>query len=194
MKTPRATFQYLSIVFAVTACGGAAGAPPIGESAARNATASVAPKMAPTPYTAAQIRDGSPAGRHIVFKVEEPGKPEARRILDFVKTDATGADTHAAIVDSAGHESDVENDHATWEELRAHAEFPVDVVTVTHQSLASPLGQLACTVYKVKGDAEHPDMTFYFADTMPGPPVMFYFEKNGQRLKTSTMVESRLPK
>ena len=71
-------------------------------------------------------------------------------------------------------------------ELRAHAEFPKGDVDIKHRTISVPLGTLECTVYKVTGQ-NGAVTTFYFADTLPGPPVFFYVEVGGKRVRTQTM-------
>ena len=186
----------VSMVAFLTAC---ASTPPPAQPASNAPTAApkeapaAAPKveMAPTPYSAAQIRDASPTGRRVVFKVEESDKPAVRRVIEFVKSDAAGADTHSSTIDSSGHVLDSADNHSSWDELRSHAEFPKGSVEIYHRTVSIPLGTLECTVYKVTGPGADPEVTtFYFADTLPGPPVFYYTEKSGKRIRTSTMESS----
>lgn len=158
------------------------------EAPAAAPAAAAAPKveMAPAPYTPAQIRDASATGRRIVFKVEEPGKPDVKRVIEFTKSDATGAEVHSSTIDSSGRVLDSSNDHATWEELQSHGMFPKDKVDVKHRTISVPIGTLECQVYKVTGEGDEVT-TFYFADTLPGPPVFYFTEKGGKRVKASTM-------
>lgn len=152
------------------------------------APAAPAVEMAPAPYTAAQIRDGSPTGRRIVYKVEEPDKPAKKHVMEFIKSDAAGAEVRSFDTDEKGAPIDLKTMRATWEELRSHGEFPKDKVEIKHRTVSIPIGTLECQVYKVAGDGKEADtVTYYFADTMPGPPVFFYAEKGGKRTLTHTM-------
>lgn len=182
----------------LTACASSAPAPAAAPSAAPRASSapSAAPAapaapavdLAPAPYTAAQIRDASPAGRRIVFKVEEPDKPVVRRVIEFTRSDAGGADIQTTVLDDSGKVLDTKSSHATWEELRSHGEFPKNRLEIKHRVVSVPLGTVECNVYKVTGDGPDPEVTtFYFAEKMPGPPVFFHTDKGGKRTRTSTM-------
>lgn len=183
------------LVALLAACASAppppAAEPPPAAAPAQPAAAAPAVEMAPAPFTSTQLRDASPTGRKIVFKVEEPDKPAVKRTIEFVKSDAAGADTRSTTVDASGKVLESSDNHATWDELRSHGEFPKGSVEVYHRTVSVPLGTLECTVYKVTGQGPDPEVTtFYFADKLPGPPVFFYVEKGGKRIRTSTMESS----
>lgn len=168
-------------------------------SASASAAASSAPsapsvEMAPTPFTADQIRDACPAGRRIVFKVEEPGKPVVHRTIEFVKSDASGADLKITMTDAAGAQLGADTSHATWEELRTHALFPKSAVRIEEKQFTTPLGTFEGLVYTVtEGEGANAEVTtFCFAKSLPGPPLLFVTEKGGQKIRTSTM-ESNTP-
>jgi hypothetical protein len=159
------------------------------------APAAPAVEMAPAPYTAAQIRDASPTGRRIVYKVEEPDKPARKHVIEFIKSDATGAEVRSYDTDDKGAPIDLKTTRATWEELRSHAEFPKDKVEIKHRTVSISIGTLECQVYKVTEDGKEADtVTYYFADTIPGPPVFFHAEKGGKRTLSHTMESNSGPK
>lgn len=162
---------------------------PTAQAAAPAPAAAPAVETADTPYTAAQIRDASPTGRRIVLKMEEPGQPPVWQTIEFVKSDAAGADLRSTSADEKGAVLKTSTSRATWEELRSHAAFPKAKAEVKHRTISVPMGTLACTVYKVtegEGDAAE-TTTYYFADTLPGPPVFHFTEKGGKRIRSSTM-------
>lgn len=149
-------------------------------------------ERAPTPYTAAQIRAASPAGRRIVFRVQEPGKPDVKRVIEFVRSDESGADLRITSTDPEGNVLHKSESRSTWEELRSHAEFPKANVEIKHRTISIPLGTVSCVVYKVT-EGEGPTaevVTYYFAENMPGPPVFYFIEKGGTRTQSSTMESS----
>lgn len=147
------------------------------------------PPMAPTPYTADQIRAACPAGRTITFKREVKGAPVTYKILKFVTSDEAGADVESTTKDAEGKIVEAPSkEHSTWEELRQHAEFPKPMVTIADGTAETPAGKFPSHVYTVvKGDET---MTFYFAVDRPGPPVLFFSDKAGERVMTSTLVDS----
>jgi hypothetical protein len=153
-------------------------------------------EMAEAPYTLAQIRDACPSGRRLVFKVQEPDKPDVQRVIEFVRSDANGAEIRTSSIDTTGHLLEATTTRSTWEELRAHAEFPKDQVEISHRTVSIPVGTLACTVYKVtQGQGSEAEVTtYYFSEKTAGPPVFFFVEKGGKRTRSSTMESSSDPK
>ena len=145
-------------------------------------------EMASTPYTAAEIRETCKVGHTIVFRSEVPGKPTTRQTIRFVATDVDGAETDSSSTDDSGQPRGApKRTHATWEELRRHAQFPRARTTVVDERVTTPAGTFDASKYVVRDGDEV--KTFYFAKTLPGPPVLFFTEKAGTRLITSTMVE-----
>jgi hypothetical protein len=146
---------------------------------------------APTPFTAQQIRDASRPGRTWIWYVEVPGKPTVRRRVTITKVEPERAEMETAALDETGKE--IEKTPAksvTWEELRKHAEFPRDEVTMREEVIEAPAGVYSCVVYVVKsGDDE--TTTYYFAKDLPGAPVYFFTDKGGQRTMTSTLLDYR---
>jgi hypothetical protein len=143
---------------------------------------------APTPYTADQIRAACPVGRVIPFRVEMAGKPTILHVMKFVTADDKGADVESVNKDEKGTAlGPPETQHATWEELRQHAQFPRAVTRIEDGVADTPAGKFPSKVYIVRNHDEL--STFYFAVDRPGPPVLFFTEQNGQRIRTSTLVE-----
>jgi len=142
----------------------------------------VAPgEMHPSPFTAAQIRDATKAGRTYRFKVETPDAPATERVMTFTKVDAEGAELAT---------SGEPPKRVTWEALRKHAEFPAANVTVHEEKVTVPAGTFDCVVYVVIGEGGEV-RTFYFAKSLPGAPVLFFTNKDAKRVMTSTLVEHR---
>jgi hypothetical protein len=158
----------------IAACGGGGGG---GNASGPPAS----PTMAPTPFTAAQIRAATKAGRTYRYKVEMTDKPASERTLTFVSVDAEGA-----MLATTGEP----DKRVTWEELRKHAEFPMPIVMTREESITTPAGRFDCIVYVVLGEGGEAT-TFYFAKTLPGAPVMFFVAREGRRVMTSTLIEHR---
>jgi hypothetical protein len=181
----------------LAACGGspqpAPPPAPVPAAAGSSAVASGADDqaIAPLPYTADQIRAASPAGRVIPLRVEVPGKISVQ-VFTFVTVDETGADIESSERDERGNPiGEAKRAHATWDELRHHAAFPRATTTIEDGVADTPAGRFASKVYIVtSGDAvSH----FYFAVDRPGPPVLFYTDKHGTRVLTSTLLANADP-
>ncbi|MBX3209845.1 MAG: hypothetical protein KF764_32735 [Labilithrix sp.] len=133
----------------------------------------------PAPFTAEQIRDATKNGRTYRYKVEVPNKPAKEYSITFRKVDDGGAE-----ISSGGDTSK----RLGWLALQQNAEFPKDKVTTHDEKLKTPAGKFECVVYEVSGD-EGEVWTYYFAKKLPGAPVFFYVERNGKRLRTTTLIE-----
>jgi hypothetical protein len=151
--------------------------------------------MAPTPYSAEEIRDANRPGTIYRYKVETSGKPVELKVLEFtLGTSAESAEVKDQSLDEAGQaKSPAKIERASWEELRRHAEFPRAGLKVEPGAIEVPAGKFEAMVYTVSapnGDT----MRFYFAKSYAGPPVLFYKERGGARLVTSTLIERRAGK
>jgi len=133
----------------------------------------------PAPFTAEQIRDATKNGRTYRYKVEMPNKPTREYSLTFRKVDDGGAEIFSGSNASK---------RMGWLALQQQSEFPKDKVTTREEKLKTPAGKFECVVYEVEGD-DGEVWTYYFAKKLPGAPVFFYVERNGKRLRTTTLVE-----
>jgi hypothetical protein len=137
--------------------------------------------MAPTPFTADEIRAGCPAGRVIELLVEEADQPPHHRTNHFIDTDEAGA--------TVEHTPSGATVRSTWAEMQAHASFPEAVTTIDQDTIEIPLGTLDCHRYTVRdGDTV---MTFWFSPAYPGMPVRYRQEENGSVLSQTTMLSSK---
>jgi hypothetical protein len=109
-------------------------------------------------------------------------------------TSAESAEVKDEILDEAGKaKRPPKIERAPWEQLRRHAEFPRAALKVEPGSIEVPAGTFDAMVYTVNlpsGETMH----FYFAKSYAGPPVLFYKERSGVRLMTSTLIERRAGK
>lgn len=148
-----------------------------------------ASNFAPTPYTAAELRDATKIGRTYVFRSEKQGEKPAFRQMKFV-----GVSPDEATVESLDMDADrkplgaPQTAKSKWEDLRKHAEFPKDAVSITEGSISVPAGDYDCRIYVVTMPGGKVT-TFHFAKNLPGPPVLFFTEVNGVKVSTSTLVE-----
>jgi hypothetical protein len=133
----------------------------------------------PAPFTGEQIRDATKPGRTYRYRVEEPGKSPREHTIKFAKVDEAGAEisTDGGPTRRMG-----------WTMLQKHAEFPKDRVTTREVIKKTPAGKFECVVYMVKGD-DGEVSHYYFAKELPGAPIVYYTEKDGKRIRTTTLVE-----
>lgn len=133
----------------------------------------------PAPFTAEQIRDATRDGRTYRYKVEVPNEPVREYSITFRNVDDGGAE-----ISSSGNKSK----RMGWLALQRQSEFPKDKVTTYDEKLKTPAGKFECVVYEVAGD-DGETWSFFFAKNLPGAPVFFYAERDGKRLRTTTLIE-----
>lgn len=150
----------------------------------------LSPGTAPTPFSAAEIRAGCPAGRTVVLRVEDADGVHHRR-SHFAAVTAEGATYERAACDADGVVvGDVATMPVTWLDLQRHASFPAAATTRDEDTLHLPLGREACWRYVVR---EGEDVTtFWFAKGRPGMPVRVTSATRGVVTSTAVMVSDRV--
>lgn len=140
------------------------------------------PGLAPTPFTAAEIRAGCPVGRVSVVRTAS-GLGSIR----FAENDDDGAWIEDVDLDESGEATGpVERAHSTWLELQEHASFPAASTTIDPVDLDGPLGTLPCLRYTVqRGDVE---LVFWFATGLPGMPIRVERSEAGTRVVSLEVV------
>ena len=130
----------------------------------------VQPGHAPTPFTAAEIREGCPAGRSVGMLIEPRDGDPYLTINTFVTVDDESADTEVKSLTMDGEEIDPPVQMRTkWEEFQAHASFPEEQTEIAVETLDTSMGELRCKKYTVT-DGPTSD-SYWFAVEKPGMPV-----------------------
>ena len=143
---------------------------------------------APTPFTAAEIRRGCPAGRTIRLLIEIEDQAPFHSVNRYVETDAEGATVERTRYTAAGEPlGEPTQGRETWLELQGHASFPSDRTEVARERIRTPLGALECLRYTVtEGTTEE---TFWFATTKPGMPIRYTTQEAGQVKSVVSVIE-----
>lgn len=135
----------------------------------------------PPPFSAAQIRQATHAGRRYVFRVESKGEPVQFQVMEFLSVSEAGARLRQSMLDAdrkpAGEPAE---DQVTWQDLERHAHFPRSATRVTEEELATPAGTFACAVYRVR-EVDN-DTTYWFARELPGAPVKVEVKEEGTKV------------
>lgn len=148
----------------------------------------LAPGRAPTPFTAAEIRERCAAGKTIRVLVEIDGAAPYQRVTTYVDCDDAGATIERSQLALDGTPLErPELDRVSWLDLQGHASFPADETTIEPERIETPLGELACLRYTVRDDAG--DQVFWFAKDYPGMPVRFLTRSGGRAVMTVSVVE-----
>jgi hypothetical protein len=149
------------------------------------------PEMAPTPYTAAQLRDANRPGTAYRYKLEAAGQPPEIKVMEFVGGTSEGAEVKSVTLDESGKaKAAPEIEHTRWDDLRKHGEFPRALLKVEPGSIEVPAGKFEAMVYTVTAPNGE-TAKFYFATSYAGPPVMMMKERGGQRVMTMTLIERK---
>lgn len=130
----------------------------------------IAPGMAPTPFTAAEIRDGCPQGRTVTVRAQHADGPPRLETTRWVSCDDEGAVMEKTVHDSSGEGvAERESYRMAWRELQAHAAFPRDRTEITRETIVTEAGLFECLRYSVEGEEGGSD--FWFALELPGMPI-----------------------
>ena len=145
----------------------------------------LAPGLAPTPFTAAEIRAGCPAGRLSVVRT-----PDGVAATRFAEGDETGAWIEDTPLDEHGTPSGpTVREWSTWLELQEHAAFPLEHTTIDRVELLGPLEQRRCLRYTVRrGEAT---LVFWFAVDLPGMPIRVDRTEGGVTRTTLEVIRVR---
>lgn len=129
------------------------------------------PDLAPTPFTADEIRAACPDGRRLLVRTRI-GELVTFHCDSFTGGDADGCALTQVVTDASGTPVDEPRAaRVTWRELQEHAAFPAAATTIARERVAGPLGQLDCLRYDVRRGAS--SATFWFATDHPGMPVRY---------------------
>jgi hypothetical protein len=128
------------------------------------------PDHLPTPFSAAEIRDGCPAGRTILIREESAGKEPTFRRIVFMEVDGETSVQELQSTDADGTPlGEASLGRATWLDLQRHASQPADATEVGEVALDLPFGTFDCWLYTVlRPDGE---LRFWFAKELAGMPV-----------------------
>lgn len=143
------------------------------------------PGLAPTPFTADEIRAGCRPGRTITTHIEEDGGTTVRTTT-YLSADAEGGEFESRVLGPDGAVVETGVARASWAELQSHAAFPADRTTLEEQRLELPTGLADCLLCTVRdGDAVR---RFWFDTARPGMPVRVESEEAGAVTSVRTVV------
>lgn len=191
----------LTLLTLLAACAHPPATPtPVASSGEAAAAAEVAPAatasedaLAPRPYTADQIRGAMPKGTEIDMRIAASGQPTLTQRMVVTASDATGCTLATTVLDHQTGKLVEDKGSAThtWTELVGHASFPAKDTTITKGEVEVPAGHFQTTVYTVLvlgEDGSRSIETYTFADTLPGPPVLFTINVGSQEVYRMTQI------
>lgn len=147
---------------------------------------------APTPFSAEEIRRGCPEGRKSIFKIEMTGRDVVFMNWEFTKVDEENAVFSSFNTNAQGEKlGEIQTEKVPWKVLQGHASFSAADTTITVVPLTLEGKNYQCWLYEVRGIHEGKEMLnkFWFAQTIPGPPVLTERYIEGTKVMTMTMVK-----
>ncbi len=150
------------------------------------------PDHLPTPFSAAQIREGCPPGRTIRLHEEVPGEAATYRLIRFTTADKeSGVQELQATDENGAPIGELTLGTSSWLDLQRHASQPADATTVEEVVVALPFGDFDCWLYTVRRpDSE---LRFWFARDLPGMPVQIEEWVEGSLAGRTTMIANDQP-
>ena len=134
---------------------------------------------APTPFTAAEIRNATRVGKSITRRVESAGAEPFLLISTYVECDEAGATLERSRRSLDGAPLDEPQVMTTtWLDLQRHASFPAGDTTIEPERIETAIGALDCLRYTVRDGGT--DEIFWFATSLPGMPIQQMTRTDGQ--------------
>lgn len=149
------------------------------------------PGFAPTPFSAEEIRRACDTGRWIETRISDHGKPPLRQLTVFIAANDQDASLTVQEIDDGGRlVGEKMTARVSWKTLQGHASFAEEACRIESTLLKSPLGNLPCWLYTVRGRENGRERVdrYWFAREMPGPPVRFSRSLDGQTLFVQEIV------
>jgi hypothetical protein len=174
----------LTVAFAV---GCASSAPP----AAAAPSADSPNEIAPYPFTVTDIRLGCPMGRTIDYLIEEAGKSPHVEHWAFTPLDDETVKITTTSYDAVGNPiGDPAVESSKWTELHEHARFPHAATKISNETITVPAGTFDAMHYEVT--AGNMVKNFWFARTLPGPPVKLEVTAGGKTAMSWVMQANKM--
>ncbi|MCE9573481.1 MAG: hypothetical protein K8W52_10005 [Deltaproteobacteria bacterium] len=149
----------------------------------------VTAELAPAPFTADELRQGSPVGRVMRYHVTT-GSAGMTIEYRFIAADAVNATIRTTETPDGGGAGTTSDDVAAWADLAHHADSPAAATVIRDAEITVPAGTFPCKEYVVTAtDGGVTRVTTSdFAVAMPGPPIKMTVTANGALETTLELV------
>jgi hypothetical protein len=142
---------------------------------------------APTPFTAAEIRDATRVGKSITRRVEAVGAEPFLLMSTYVECDEAGATLERSRRSLDGAPlGEAQVMQATWLDLQRHASFPAADTMIEPERIETAIGALDCLRYTVRDGGT--DEILWFATSLPGMPIQQLTRTDGQVVESVEVV------
>lgn len=146
---------------------------------------------APTPFSADEIRKSCRVGVWRLYRVTAVGRRPSYRILRFERAVEAGVIVVSAMTDMKGRPfGEQRRVKALWKGLQSHASFRAHATTIRTERRTTPAGTFECWRYDVVGRVagRREVKRFWFAKSLPGPPVDLVRRVEGRLVQRMTLV------
>ncbi|MCB9665704.1 MAG: hypothetical protein H6732_16465 [Alphaproteobacteria bacterium] len=156
----------------------------------------------PTPFSAAQIRQGMPKGLSIRLETSGPSGVLSRDEWVVTKSEPAGVDIRYTSFSAEGKAiGGSEQKHDSWDTLEGHARFPRERATRERATVETRLGSFEGWKYVVTETEEGAEgspavvrtSSYWFADALPGAPVRMVVEQGGTEVVRMEQVSRKGP-
>ncbi len=134
----------------------------------------------PPVFRPAEIRDAMPVGTQIALRITGVDGPPSNAAWEVVGATDETVTIRYTITDDEGRVLDGPDAREdSWERLSGHAVFPAAHTTKTEERLETPIGLLDTWRYVVRQPTGDKEDRYWFAPSLPGPPVRMISTKGG---------------
>jgi hypothetical protein len=134
------------------------------------------------PFSAEQIRDEMVPGLRVLIRTTTPAGERVER-WDVVSADEDGVEIEYTKVSGDGaDDGEAGSQRSRWAELRDHATFPAERSTRERITLETALGTFEGWLYHVASEDGTRTDEFFFADRIPGAPVLMRTLEDGNEI------------
>ena len=159
-----------------------------------SAVVGCASALAPSPFTAAMIRDATAAGTTYVFEQVDDRGRKTRQRIEFGDVDNDGCTiTVQALTSDGAPVNNPLKSRTTWHALQSHASYAASATQITETEVTVPAGTFDAWLYTVDtNDEGHRSIVrAYFAKSLPGAPVRHEVERDGRQVSLSVLIAHR---
>lgn len=156
--------------------------------------ASLPDGVARPPSTAEEIARAHPPGTFTLYRLSESDAQAFLQRTEWVEATDDGCTmTVTAMSEDGTPLGEPQTRSAKWWQLRNHAVFPEQAVTITSDSVSIEAGDFDCSLYEV--DTPGPDgvagrMRMWFDEESAGSPVLFISEAGGRVASRMELVDT----
>lgn len=151
-------------------------------------------QVLPTPFTTEQIQAYCQPGAEIRFRVDGTGAGTLNQVMRFVADDGVNATVESWMEQGGQPLGPPSTEVSSWVELRDHARFPEGTTreraTITVKGGTFDGWAYTSEITDPRGTGVR---TMWFADRMPGPPVLMTEVIDGEEVLRMEMIARVLP-